>query len=404
MNLRLSLVVLLLFACTAVDAQNIAETRRQYQETMKRIEETDKALSANEKSVKNQLYRYNVINEKVKENQRYLNKLNAAYDQTKAKIGKLSKELNELQAELEIRQDQYAKMVRQLYIRLGDNDKLLFIFSADNLNQSWRRMRYLNDYARYQRQQAEKIKEKQAEIALSKQQLEKSRQEQAQLVSEQMSEQNRLKKERSAQNSIVQDLKKKRVKLQAELRKDKQKAERLNKKIEEIIAVENKNSSGEAGKKGVVTAYAMSVDEKKLATEFGNNMGKLPFPVSEPGTVIVHFGEQKHKDMKYVQTSSNGIDIQTKPGASARAIFKGTVSKVFAVQGTNFSIIVRHGNYLSVYSNLEKVTVKAGQTVKIGDKLGTIYSDSDQGGLTIMHFQIWKDLQKLDPEVWLQRN
>ena len=151
MNLRLSLVVLLLFACTAVDAQNIAETRRQYQETMKRIEETDKALSANEKSVKSQLYRYNVINEKVKENQRYLNKLNAAYDQTKAKIGKLSKELNELQAELEIRQDQYAKMVRQLYIRLGDNDKLLFIFSADNLNQSWRRMRYLNDYAHYQR-------------------------------------------------------------------------------------------------------------------------------------------------------------------------------------------------------------------------------------------------------------
>jgi septal ring factor EnvC (AmiA/AmiB activator) len=108
--------------------------------------------------------------------------------------------------------------------------------------------------------------------------------------------------------------------------------------------------------------------------------------------------------MKYVQTNSSGIDIQTKPGAEARAIFKGTVSKVFSVQGTNFSIIVRHGNYLSVYSNLEKVSVKAGQTVKIGDKLGTIYSDPDQNNLTIMHFQIWKDLQKLDPELWLKKN
>lgn len=402
---RFSVVFFLLFISlqTMFSQEDIATVRRQYQEALERIEATDKALSANEKSVKNQLYRYNVINDQVKESQRYLNRLNAEYSKTRKAIGKLNEEIKALNAELKKRQDQYAKMVRQLYIRLSDNDKLMFIFAAEDLNQSWRRMRYLNDYAKYQRKQAELIKEKQAEIEAAKVELEAKRKEQADLVAEQSAEQKRLQKERSKQNSIVQNLKKKRSSLQAELRRDKQRAERLNSKIEEIIAAENKKSSA-SGSSGTASAYAMNVDEKKLATEFGNNKGKLPFPVSEPGTIIVHFGEQKHKDMKYVQTNSSGIDIQTKSGASARAIFKGTVSRVFSVQGTNFSIIVRHGNYLSVYSNLEKVSVKAGQTVKIGDKLGTIYSDPEQNNLTIMHFQIWKDLQKLDPELWLKKN
>lgn len=402
---RFSVVFLLLIISlqTMFSQEDIATVRRQYQEALERIESTDKALSANEKSVKNQLYRYNVINDQVKESQRYLNRLNAEYNKTRKAIGKLNEEIKALNAELKKRQDQYAKMVRQLYIRLSDNDKLMFIFAAEDLNQSWRRMRYLNDYAKYQRKQAELIKEKQAEIEAAKAELEAKRKEQADLVAEQSAEQKRLQKERSKQNSIVQNLKKKRSSLQAELRRDKQRAERLNSKIEEIIAAENKKSSA-SGSSGTASAYAMNVDEKKLATEFGNNKGKLPFPVSEPGTIIVHFGEQKHKDMKYVQTNSSGIDIQTKSGASARAIFKGTVSRVFSVQGTNFSIIVRHGNYLSVYSNLEKVSVKAGQTVKIGDKLGIIYSDPEQNNLTIMHFQIWKDLQKLDPELWLKKN
>lgn len=402
---RFSVVFLFLIISlqTMFSQDDIATVRRQYQEALERIEATDKALSSNEKSVKNQLYRYNVINDQVKESQRYLNRLNAEYNKTRKAIGKLNEEIKALNAELKKRQDQYAKMVRQLYIRLSDNDKLMFIFAAEDLNQSWRRMRYLNDYAKYQRKQAESIKEKQAEIEAAKVELEAKRKEQADLVAEQSAEQKRLQKERSKQNSIVQNLKKKRSSLQAELRRDKQRAERLNSKIEEIIAAENKKSSA-SGSSGTASAYAMNVDEKKLATEFGNNKGKLPFPVSEPGTIIVHFGEQKHKDMKYVQTNSSGIDIQTKSGASARAIFKGTVSRVFSVQGTNFSIIVRHGNYLSVYSNLEKVSVKAGQTVKIGDKLGTIYSDPEQNNLTIMHFQIWKDLQKLDPELWLKKN
>ncbi len=402
---RFSVVFLLLIISlqTMFSQDDIATVRRQYQEALERIEATDKALSANEKSVKNQLYRYNVINDQVKESQRYLNRLNAEYSKTRKAIGKLNEEIKALNAELKKRQEQYAKMVRQLYIRLSDNDKLMFIFAAEDLNQSWRRMRYLNDYAKYQRKQAELIKEKQAEIEAAKVELEAKRKEQADLVAEQSAEQKRLQKERSKQNSIVQNLKKKRSSLQAELRRDKQRAERLNSKIEEIIAAENKKSSA-SGSSGTASAYAMNVDEKKLATEFGNNKGKLPFPVSEPGTIIVHFGEQKHKDMKYVQTNSSGIDIQTKSGASARAIFKGTVSRVFSVQGTNFSIIVRHGNYLSMYSNLEKVSVKAGQTVKIGDKLGTIYSDPEQNNLTIMHFQIWKDLQKLDPELWLKKN
>ncbi|MDD4431939.1 MAG: M23 family metallopeptidase, partial [Bacteroidales bacterium] len=129
----------------------------------------------------------------------------------------------------------------------------------------------------------------------------------------------------------------------------------------------------------------------------------LPFPLHDPGTIIVHFGQQKFQELKYVQTNSKGIDIQTRAGASARAVFKGTVSKIFMVPGMNASVIVRHGKYLTVYSNLEEVRVKLGDNVKTGELLGKVFVDKEQANQTILHFQIWQDKQRLNPELWIRK-
>ena len=396
---------LLVFCCVCcllpgrLWADDIDALRKERQAVLDQIKKTEQALSANQKSVKNQMYRYTLLNDRVKDTEKYLRKLNEEYNRTCASIRRINEEQKTLQAQLDQRKEQYAKMVRQLYVRLNDNDRLMFIFSARDFGQSMRRMRYLNEYSRNVRQAAEDIQQKQVRLDALKAELETTRQAQAKLVAEQKAERDNLRAERNKMDATVRELRRKGKALDEEKRRYEQKSRRLNNRIEEIIAEENRQSSSSGNK----VTYEMTVDEKKLSADFGSNKGKLPFPVSQPGTVVVHFGQAKHQDMKYVQTNSSGIDIQTSPGASARAIFNGTVSKVFTVQGTNFSIIVRHGNYLSVYSNIDKVSVKAGQTVKTGQTLGTIYVDKAQGDQTIMHFQIWKDLQKMDPELWIKR-
>jgi septal ring factor EnvC (AmiA/AmiB activator) len=154
-------------------------------------------------------------------------------------------------------------------------------------------------------------------------------------------------------------------------------------------------------KADVQGGYAMTKEEKTLSDDFSKNRGILPLPVTGRIMVIGHYGQQQHGDLKYVVTNNNGVDIQADQGADARAVFKGVVSKVFAVPGYNSSIIVRHGNYLSVYSNLSRVYVSAGDHVSTKQSIGKIYSDADDGNQTVLHFQIWKETSKQNPESWI---
>ncbi|MEI7675231.1 MAG: peptidoglycan DD-metalloendopeptidase family protein [Bacteroidales bacterium] len=147
--------------------------------------------------------------------------------------------------------------------------------------------------------------------------------------------------------------------------------------------------------------YAMTKEEKNLSDNFSSNRGSLPIPVTGRFKIVGHFGQQQHEDLKYVVTNNNGVDIQGEPGADARAIFGGVVSKVFAVPGYNSSVIIRHGNFLSVYSNLSRVYVSAGEHISTRQAIGKIYSDADFGNQTVLHFQIWKETTKQNPENWI---
>ena len=147
--------------------------------------------------------------------------------------------------------------------------------------------------------------------------------------------------------------------------------------------------------------YAMTRAEKKLSDDFAGNRGRLPFPVAGRYTIVGTFGEQQHQELKYVRTNNSGIDIQTNPGAEARAVFNGEVTRVFVVPGYNNSVIIRHGNYLTVYSNLSQVYVKAGDKVSTRQTIGKIFTDTESGNATILHFQLWKEKTKLNPTPWL---
>ena len=227
--------------------------------------------------------------------------------------------------------------------------------------------------------------------------------------------------EEQEQKQEVQELNKRKSSLTAELKVKKKRADELNRQIEKQIAEEiaraeaearaaeakrkKTNLPAKAGEERVAETkggYAMTRAERELSGSFVNNKGRLPYPVTGRHMVVGTFGEQQHQELKYVRTNNSGIDIRTNAGADARAVFKGVVTRVFVVPGYNNSVIVRHGNYLTVYSNLSQVYVQAGDQVNTRQALGRIFSDPAEGNATVLHFQLWKEKTKLDPQPWLE--
>ena len=435
------LLCLILFCCAlfakggyAQKSSAVRKLEQQRKEALADIEQTNQLLQETSKSAKSSLNRLNLLSKQILSRKKVISLLNQELDEIEKELMTIQGEIRRLRGQLCEKQENYGKSMRGLYKRHSAQDKLLFVLSAETFSQSLRRIRYLQEYADWQKRQAKEIIAKQQEIDLKKQEMEKTRAEKRALLGTRQEESKKLQSEEAVQKEEVQQLNKKQKDLKAELRKKQKQAEALNRQIEKLIAEEiaraeaearaarekaeraareqaakRKSSGGNTADKPMreerVAAtkggYAMTKEERQLSDNFGSNRGKLPYPVTGRYTVVATFGEQQHSELKYVRTSNSGIDIQTAPGADARAVFNGVVTRVFVVPGYNNSVIVRHGNYLTVYSNLSQVYVKAGDAVSTRQTLGKIYSDPEEGQATILHFQLWKEKTKLNPLPWL---
>ena len=424
------IVLLALSLSTVVYGQKSAAVRQleqQRKEALADIEETNKLLQETAQNAKTSLNRLNLLSKQILSRKKVISLLNQELDEIEKDILNIQGQLRTLKRELGDKQTNYGKSMRGLYKRHSSQDKLLFILSAESFSQSMRRMRYLREYADWQKRQANDIVEKQAEISRKQAEMEKTRAEKRALLGTRQEESKKLESEEASQKEEVQLLNKRQKDLKADLQKKRRQAEALNRQIEKQIAeeiaraeAEAKAAREQAAAKGKPVpesknepireervadtkgGYAMTKAEKQLSDNFANNRGRLPYPVAGRHTIVATFGEQQHQELKYVRTSNSGIDIQTSPGADARAVFNGEVTRVFVVPGYNNSVIVRHGNYLTVYSNLSQVYVKAGDRVSTRQAIGRIYSDPEDGNSTILHFQLWKEKTKLNPQPWLE--
>ena len=415
---------------TVVYGQKSAAVRQleqQRKEALADIEETNKLLQETAQTAKTSLNRLNLLSKQILSRKKVISLLNQELDEIEKDILNIQGQLRTLKRELGDKQTNYGKSMRGLYKRHSSQDKLLFILSAESFSQSMRRMRYLREYADWQKRQANDIIEKQAEISRKQAEMEKTRAEKRTLLGTRQEESKKLESEEASQKEEVQLLNKRQKDLKADLQKKRRQAEALNRQIERQIAeeiaraeAEAKAAREQAAAKGTPVpksknepvreermadtegGYAMTMVEKRLSDNFANNRGHLPYPVAGRHTIVAAFGEQQHQDLKYVRTNNSGIDIQTSPGADARAVFSGVVTRVFVIPGYNNSVIVRHGNYLTVYSNLSQVYVKAGDRVSTRQAIGKVYSDPEDGNSTILHFQLWKEKTKLNPQPWLE--
>ena len=392
----------------------------------KQIAESESLLQTTTKNVGSQLKGLAALTGQIEERKRYILAINSDMDAIDRELVSLERQLNQLQKELKDKKTKYAASVNYLYRNHTIQDKLLFIFSAQTLEQTYRRLRYVREYASYQRMQGEEIQKKQKQINDKRAELSAARKTKENLLKERENEKTTLERQEKEQKALVDSLRKKQRSLQSEINKKRKEANQLNTRIDRLIAEEiekaRKRAEEEARREAAarkkaektespsaakpkakpLEAYTMNKADRELSGSFASNRGKLPVPVTGPYIITSHYGEYTVPGLRGVKLDNKGIDIQAKPGAQARAVFNGKVAAVFQLNGL-FNILVRHGAYISVYCNLSTASVKADDTVKTGQTLGTIFSDGADGGRTVLHFQLRREKEKLNPEPWLNR-
>lgn len=387
----------------------------------KQIAEQESLLKKTKKNVGSQLNGLATLTGQIAERKRYIHSINNDMAAIDRELTTLQRQLNRLQRDLKEKKQKYEASVQYLYKNRSIEEKLMFIFSAENLAQTYRRLRYVREYATYQRLQGEEVLKKQEQVNRKRAELQQVKAAKEGLLKEREAEKARLEAQEKEKKALLNTLRKKQRGIQNELSKKRKEANQLNARIDKLIAAEvekarkraaeearrerkaaGKSATSTNKKSAPVDAYALSKADRELSGSFINNRGKLPMPISGPYIITSHYGQYAVEGLRNVKLDNKGIDIQGKPGAQARAIFNGKVAAVFKLNGL-FNILIRHGAYISVYCNLSSASVKQGDTVTTKQEIGRVFSDKADNNRTILHFQLRKEKQKLNPEPWLNR-
>lgn len=395
----------------------------------KQIAESESILKDTKKNVGSQLNNLTTLLGQIAERKRYISVINKDVDAIERELNSLGRQLVALEKDLKDKKKEYEASVQYLYKNKSIEEKLMFIFSAKNLGQTYRRLRYVREYATYQRLQGEEILKKQEQIRKKKAERQQVKTSKENLLQERKNEKLKLEVQEKSKRTLVANLQKKQKGLQREIGKQRREANQLNARIDKLISEEierarkraqeearreeatrkkagNKTGqttpAGTAAKSKPLDTYTMSKEDRKLSGNFAANRGKLPMPISGAYIIVSHYGQYTVEGLNNVKLDNKGIDIQGKPGAQARAIFDGKVAAVFQLNGL-FNILIRHGNYISVYCNLSSASVKTGDPVKTKQSIGQVFSDGSDNGRTVLHFQLRREKEKLNPEPWINQ-
>lgn len=414
-GLLLFLVVLLcgVQGLRAQSSSKVQSLKKQQSTALQNIKSTNQQIDKTQKTQLQALHRLESLSTEIAHINDSIKSLNAEISRTVEQQRKLSADIAALERTLAEKKESYAKAVRSMTVRRDDRyDALMFVLSAASLEQAYRRFRYLQEFSAWRKQEAKEIVQQRDELNQRRTELLRVKKTQDEALTLRTAASQKLIRQQREQRTLVAGLKKKERALKQELKKQQQQADALGRRIQELIEEEARKAAAAAAarkknstqKSAASSAgYQMSKDEEQLSRNFAQNRGKLPTPLSGRYRIIAHFGTQQHPDLKYVKINNQGIDLQTQPGTRARSVFDGVVTSIFVMPGYNTSIIVRHGEYLTIYSNLRTIYVKTGDRVKTGQELGIIYSDPQEDNRTVLHFQIRKETTKLDPELWLKK-
>ena len=402
MSRTLLFLVLFWIGTGAVLSQST--TKRQQELEAQRVRLKNEIKQINELLFSSKKTRKNVVTEvedlqvKLSVREELIKVTNAQVNLLTRKINLNERNISNQRKELEVLKADYAKMIQNSYTSKSLQNRLMFLFSSENFLQAYKRIQYLKQYTQYRRKQGLAIAEKTQLLQELNKALIEEKSKKLVLVEENKAVQEQLKEERNVQENLIKSLRRKERSLAAQISEKEKEARAIDKEIDRLIRAAIAASNKAAGKTGKKT-FELTPEAKLIAANFEANRGRLPWPL-EKGVVTQGFGRQRHSVVKTTTIQSNGVTIATAPATQVRAVFEGEVMSVVTFKGSNPSVLIRHGNYITVYKNLGKLYVKKGDKVKAKEAIGEVFTNQ-QTGKTEIQFSIFNNVKVLNPKGWI---
>lgn len=376
--------------CYGQKSIQIQQKQEKIRKEIELIEELINETKEKKNKTSNEL---KILNRKIDLRTEYIRNLNRELIEIENNIDENKKLVRSLENDLINIKKEYARLIYNAYKNRGKENYLIFILSSNSFNQAYKRIKYMQLYTAYKKRQVNLILAYEKVIRKKNEELLRNKNNRENLLAEREKELLNTLTEKEDRKKIIKSLQEKEKDLREEVRKKRTIAEGLQNELERIIAEERQNAKS--------IYETLTPAEKLLSGNFERNKGKLPWPTNQ-GIITGRFGIHQHPVLKNVKIRNDGIFISTIENEDARAIFDGVVSKIFSLPGSNFAVIIKHGNYYTLYHNLDEVYVKEGEIVKTKEKIGRIYTDKDKNE-TVLQFQVWREMEKNDPEVWLSK-
>ncbi len=391
MSLLLGILVL---SSISLKAQEIDDLQAEREKYLADILYTEELLSKTATNKMDQLSIVRLLSGKIKSRENVVASIRKEIIYLDNVIKQRGYDIKVLQDDLEILKKDYSRMIQKAYQTKKSYDKAQYILAANDFNQAYKRIRYMQQYNKFRREQAEEIREKTDNL---KKQIEGLKNDQARkrdLLNAQQNEVARLNNEKKEKDQVVKSLSREEKNLRAQLNEKRSAMAKVEEEINRIMALATSGKEENSG-------MELTPEMKIISSEFGQNKGRFPWPV-ERGVITSRYGKHKHEVLKLVDVDNKGIYIATNPGANARCIFEGKVSNIISIKGANLTVIVQHGEYFTVYQNLVDLKIKKGDMLQSKQTIGKIYWDNKSSS-SELHFELWKGNVTQNPELWLAK-
>ena len=378
--------------------QELEERRR---ELTREIQQIGALLFEGKKEQKSVLSVVEDLDFKIKVRKNLISITNQQANLLTREINSNQTKITKLRAKLKALKADYAKMIVKSYKSRADQSKLMFLLSSANFQQAYKRLQYIKQYANYQKLQAELIKTETAKMQQLNIELVTQKKNKQTLIEDNKMAKSILDKERVQQNSLIKDIKNNLSKFTAQIKTKQRESNKIDKQIRKIIQAAIAASNKKAGKSSKSKVFSLTPEQKILAANFTSNKGKLPWPVAN-GVVKLRYGNNPSPIDRSLTIKSNGVRIATNKDEEVRAVFEGVVQGIMTPKNGNNTIMIRHGNYITVYKNLSKFYVQKGDKVTTKQVIGEVITNKASGE-SILSFGIYKDSSIQNPSQWIYR-
>lgn len=381
-------LIFFLFTLSVSAQKTKSQLQKEKQENLEKIKEVEKIIGETSTKKKNSVGELNALNQRIRVQENLIISIKGEIDLLDTEITENNDIINALEDDLEKLKKEYIAMLYAAQKASNSTTRLTFLFSAKSFDQLIMRLRYMEQYGETRKLQADQIGKVQGELSGQVKEIRTRREEKNKLLNDVVTENGNLTNLKKKQSGLVRTLERQEKKLRKDLAETKKLVARLDKLIEDLIREEMERA-----------ARAKSGDSEILSSSFEENRSKFTWPVSS-GFVSQKFGRQNHPVLKGIVQQNNGVNIQTKENEKVKSIFEGEVRRVAFIQGLGSTVIIKHGDYLTVYAGLKEVFVRTGQKVVTNQEIGKIFSN--QEGVSELRFQIFKNTTALDPQTWLK--